>query len=265
MPEGHSVHRVAKLFRENLVSQSVKISSPQGRFASAARLVSGQVLLDSRAIGKQMFLTFDNDLSIRIHLGIYGKWQFQELDGSIPKPVGQVRARFLGGNFLADLRGPTACEVLTPEEVKKLEARLGPDPLSNKPSNSEAVRFVKNVHSKKAPIGALLMDQSVISGIGNVYRAELLFRNRLNPYMPGNLVPEQVLLEIWLDAVKLMKIGVRRGVMLTRDDFLTGKVLAEDRHFVYKREGLECRVCGSRIQLETLLSRKLYFCPDCQR
>lgn len=266
MPEGHSVHRTANVFREKFLDKKLTVISPQGRFASDAKKVSGRKLVQSFAHGKQLFLDFDNDLAIRIHLGIYGKWSFLDVPLSkAPEPVGQVRARFGSSTALADLRGPTVCEVIEQDKVRAVLERLGPDPLSSGTGNEQALRFVERVRSSNAPIGALLMNQQVISGIGNVYRAELLFRAGLNPYLPGKTVPEEILLAIWDDAVKLMRIGVKRGVMLTRDDYLSGRVLAEDRHFVYKREGLSCRVCGKKISLEEMVGRKLYFCPKCQK
>ena len=79
MPEGHSIHRVANTFSADYLNSKVKVFSPQGRFESDAKLVSGRKLVESTAVGKQLFLTFDNDLTIGIHLGIYGKWNFYKV------------------------------------------------------------------------------------------------------------------------------------------------------------------------------------------
>jgi endonuclease VIII len=266
MPEGHSIHRVANTFGRDYLNSKVKIFSPQGRFESDAKLISGRRLIESTAVGKQLFLGFDNELTLRIHLGIYGKWNFYKVPLSkAPEVWGTVRARFGVSNFSADLRGPTVCEVIDQAGVDLVLKRLGPDPLNPDPTGSEALKFVSKVSSSKAPIGALLMNQAVISGIGNVYRAELLFRAGLNPKTPGDRLSEDQLLSIWYDAVTLMRIGVKKGVMLTRDDFLTGRVLPEDRYFVYKREGLACRMCNKKVAVEEFLARKLYFCPKCQK
>jgi endonuclease-8 len=266
MPEGHSIHRVANTFRSDYLDSKVKVFSPQGRFESDAKLVSGRKLVQSTAIGKQLFLGFDNELTLRIHLGIYGKWNFYKVPISkAPEVWGAVRARFGVRNFSSDLRGPTVCEVIGKDGVDLVLKRLGPDPLNPDPTGSEALKFVTKVRSSKAPIGALLMNQAVISGIGNVYRAELLFRAGLNPKTQGDKLSEDVLLSIWDDAVKLMRIGVKKGVMLTRDDHLTGRVLVADRYFVYKREGLPCRVCNKKVVVEEFLARKLYYCPKCQK
>jgi endonuclease-8 len=266
MPEGHSIHRVANTFRKNYLESKVKVSSPQGRFESDAKLISGRKLIESTAIGKQLFLGFDNKLTLRIHLGIYGKWNFYDVPlAKAPEVWGQVRARFGASSFSADLRGPTVCEVIDQEAVNLVRRRLGPDPLNPDPTGSEALKFVSKVKSSKAPIAAALMNQAVLSGIGNVYRAELLFRAGLNPQTPGERLSEDQLLGIWDDSVKLMRIGVKKGVMLTRDDFLTGRVLVADRYFVYKREGLPCRVCNKKVVVEEFLARKLYYCPSCQK
>ena len=266
MPEGHSVHRTANKLAELFVDSKVKVFSPQGRFAEQASLVSGKKLVESTAIGKQLFLGFDNKLTIRVHLGIYGKWNFYDVPLSkAPEVWGQVRARFGSNSASADLRGPTVCEVVDAEDVLTVLRRLGPDPLTPDPSGKEGLRFVSKVRGSAVPIGALLMNQAVISGIGNVYRAELLFRAGISAHKPGNKVSEQDLLAIWDDAVALMKIGVKTGMMLTRAGFLRGRVLVAERYNVYKREGLPCRSCGKKVKLELFYGRKLYWCNTCQR
>lgn len=266
MPEGHTVHRTANEFTKRFGGLPVEVISPQGRFSSGAELISGQVLTASRAIGKQMFLEFANDLTLRIHLGIYGKWRFNAFaDSQLAEPVGQVRARFINANNYADLRGPTVCEVITRDEVAIVEARLGPDPLNPDLTGKEMNRFIERVRKSKTSIGQLLMNQEVISGIGNVYRAELLFRAQIDPYRPGSSIPAEQLEQLWADSVKLLQVGVKKGVMITRDEFLTKNPVKAERNFVYKREGLECRVCSTHVAIEIMATRKLYFCPSCQQ
>jgi endonuclease-8 len=214
-----------------------------------------------------MFLLFDNDLTLRIHLGIYGKWNYHQvadLDSKFPEPVGQVRARFTSELSGADLRGPTVCEVITLDEVAQVENRLGPDPLNPNPKNREAERFIERVSKSRTSIGLQLMNQDVIAGIGNVYRAELLFRAGLSPHTPGNSVSREQLQNIWDDSVKLLKVGVLTGVMITRDELFKKRPKKADRYFTYKREGLPCRVCGTNITIELMASRKLYWCTGCQ-
>jgi endonuclease-8 len=298
MPEGHSVHRIARQFHRNLLGHQVTVSSPQGRFAAGASQLTGSTLVESFAVGKQMFLGFDKGLWLRIHLGIYGAWDFSgelPMDSSIgaprrtrvrmaeaenesaldaaaaafpPEPIGQVRVRLLTDTVCADLRGPTACEVLSRDEVDAVLTRLGPDP-QHDPSEAAGQRFVTAVRKKATPIGLLLMDQSVVAGIGNVYRAEILFRGGLDPYRPGKSVTTDEAWALWHDWIYLLQIGVETGQMMTIDG-LEGaawrKAMANraDRHWVYKREGLPCLKCSTNIRLDTMANRKLYWCPSCQ-
>jgi formamidopyrimidine-DNA glycosylase len=210
-----------------------------------------------------MFLEFDGGAVLRIHLGIYGKWQFHDsADAAI---TGQVRARFTAGEISADLRGPTICEVISKAEAKTVFNRLGPDPLNANPGNREAQRFISRVKSSKSPIGLLLMNQDVIAGIGNVYRAELLFRAQITPHRPGNLCTTEELQAIWDDSVKLLRIGVKTGFMITKEKLFRKNPTKAERNWVYKREGNPCERCGASVQIELMATRKLYWCPGCQK
>lgn len=317
MPEGHSVHRIARQFTRSFTGSPVAVSSPQGRFAQGAERLDGHAIVQARAVGKQMFLEFDNDLWLRVHLGMYGAWDFAgeiavnpvspgerggravKVDGAFedspwsigaprrtrlrmaeseslrqaqgpgeetwpPEPVGQVRVRLLTSTAVADLRGPTVCAVQTIDEVDATIARLGPDPLVDGPDGEE--RFLANVRRRNVAIGQLLMDQEVVAGIGNVYRAELLFRARLDPYRPGKEVPVDVVRELWRDWTHLLTIGVETGQMLTidgltGDDLAAAKASRDDRHWVYHRTGEPCRVCGTPIAMAEMAGRNLYWCP----
>ena len=269
MPEGHTVHRSANDFNRLFAGQPLFVVSPQGRFSAGAALISGVPLTKATAVGKQLFLRFANDLTIRIHLGIYGKWQMRSLDAElegadVPAVVGEVRARFSNPAAVADLRGPTVCEVLTPAEVQQVLKRLGPDPINPDPRGLEAQRFIEKVLASRTTIGQLLMNQAVISGIGNVYRAELLFRAGIEPYTPGNRLTLEQVEALWVDSVALLKVGVKTGFMITRDELTKKRPTKAERNFVYKREGLPCRVCDQEISIAIMATRKLYWCNNCQ-
>ncbi len=294
-------------------------------------MLDGRDAVSVKAVGKQMFLETEGDLWLRVHLGLYGAWDFAgeilidptiasangrmgqtnqrgtDLDSPIldaagenslasigaprrtrvhvrmseqtkgladegtewpPPIVGQVRLRLMTDITAADLRGPTACVLQTPDEMLATIAKLGPDPLVGDPVANEE-RFVLAVRKKSTPIALLLMDQSVVSGIGNVYRAEMLYRARLNPHTPGRDVPEEIVRQLWHDWVRLLAIGVETGQMMTMDDlsptdYRAAMASRDDRHWVYHRAGLPCRVCGTEIALEEIGARKLYWCPRCQ-
>jgi endonuclease-8 len=183
-----------------------------------------------------------------------------------PPPIGQVRARILADDVVADLRGPTVCEVLAPSGVARVRSVLGPDPLVDKEGGD---RFVERCRATATPIGRALMNQKIIAGIGNVYRAEMLFRARLSPFAVTKTLPEETLRELWRDWVSLLGIGVKTGQMMTMDGLTPGQKRAalanrEDRHWVYRRAGEPCRVCATPIVMEMMEARKLYFCPQCQ-
>ena len=189
-----------------------------------------------------------------------------ELDNFPPDPIGQVRVRILTADAVADLRGPTVCEVVSSARVSEILDDLGPDPLVDRKGED---RFLARVKRTGTPIGRALMNQKIVAGIGNVYRAEMLFRARLSPYLPANTLPDETLRALWNDWVGLLKIGVKTGQMLTMDGLTTGQKRAalanrSDRHWVYRRAGEPCRVCGTPIVLDIMEARKLYFCPNCQ-
>ncbi len=272
MPEGHTLHRLAKQHLATFGDQRLAVSSPQGRFAAGAALLDGRELSGVQAHGKHLFLGFapagaprrrSADRWLHVHLGLYGGFTFGA--GAPPEPRGAVRARIVGDAAWADLRGPTACDVLTPEEVAGIRARLGDDPLRR---DADPARAGERVRRSRAPLGALLMQQEVVAGVGNVYRAEALFRGRLDPWMPGRALTVEQWDALWTDLVVLLRDGVRRGRIVTtlpRDrSRRSGTVLREDAFYVYKRTGLPCRICGTPVVSEPMVARTLYRCPVCQ-
>lgn len=357
MPEGHTVHRIARQFTRDLVGHRLAVSSPQGRFAAGAALLDGRELLTSAAVGKQLFLGFSGGHVLRVHLGLYGAWDFSgvvsplvegggavaslgaprvrravrmgegEREGDVgaevedfpPAPVGQVRVRLATEATVADLRGPTACEVLDPAATAAALGKLGPDPaveddVRARMADPRAVAMatgarvdgggdaggdraagedpgvapsavadavvpgpasaadvmVQRLTSRGTPVGQLLMDQAVVAGIGNIYRAELLYRARLDPHVPGKRVPRETARALWDDWSVLLADGIRTGVMITREDLDdAGRAVAlvdpDERHWVYGRAGEPCRTCGTLVVVEEMAGRKLYWCPTCQR
>ncbi|MFI2294107.1 Fpg/Nei family DNA glycosylase [Isoptericola sp. NPDC019571] len=336
MPEGHTVHRLARALGGLFGGETLAVSSPQGRFAGGAALLDGRRLVAAEAWGKQLFCGFAPDLSdawptgvdgtsdragdvrwLRVHLGLYGAWSFAG-DGSAdvvhaigaprrrigerestpadggdagvavdaagewapPAPRGAVRLRLLGAHAVADLTGPTACEVLTGAEKAAVEARLGPDPVRH---GGDAARtaFVERVRRSRVTVGQQLMDQAVIAGVGNIYRAEALFRAGVDPLRPGRDVPAAVLAAVWDDLVVLMRDGADRGAIVTtrpehrvadgggrvtrqNTDGDADAVPRDASFYVYHRDGLPCRVCGAPVLTKELAGRNLFWCGVCQ-
>jgi formamidopyrimidine-DNA glycosylase len=368
VPEGHTVHRLARTFDSLYAGQVLRVISPQGRFADGAAVLSGRRLVASEAWGKQLFLGFapadgsptdvspievlpsdgsgaeaagatsvSGTLWLRTHLGLYGAWTFAgapdapevahaigaprkrigerettpvvppsavepsspvepsslvepgETGGwTVPEPRGQVRVRLLGDHAVADLTGPTACEVITTEEKAAVQARLGPDPIRD---DADPDAFVAAVGRSRVTIGQQLMDQAVIAGVGNIYRAEALFRAGVDPLRPGRDVPAGTVRAIWDDLVVLMRDGAARGAIVTtrpadrsrqarpaeaarpgesrvqtrqNTDGLPDAVPSDEAFYVYHRDGLPCRVCGTPVLVKELAGRNLFWCPTCQ-
>jgi endonuclease-8/formamidopyrimidine-DNA glycosylase len=268
MPEGHTIHRLAAEHQRMFGGRRVGASSPQGRFAGGAGLLDGRVLVDADAHGKHLLLDFGDDRVLHVHLGIYGKYVFGE--GPPPAPVGLVRLRLVAaGAGWADLRGPNTCEILTPGEVKLLRDRLGPDPLRRDADPRVAFRRISR---SRTPIAVLLMDQSVIAGPGNIYRAEVLFRQGVDPRTPGRELSAARWAAIWDDLVALMAEGVRAGRIDTVRPEHTPEAMGRpprvDGHggevYVYRRAGQPCLVCGTPVATVELAARNLFWCPRCQ-
>ncbi len=281
MPEGHTVHRLAAAFAAQFAGKQVEASSPQGRFADGAAMLDGRMLLAAEAHGKQMFLGFSEELWLRVHLGLYGMWRFagDGLEGIgrrraklsddtaefPPEPRGAVRLRLLAGRHLADLSGPTACALQSSAERAAFMARLGDDPLRQ---DGDPARAYAKLHASRAPLGLLLMRQDIVAGIGNIYRAELLFRARLEPHRPGRELAQPMWRRLWTDLAGLLREGVRTGRIVTTESRhrprRSGTVGRDAATYVAHRAGLPCRVCGSKVLAEPLGGRTLYWCATCQ-
>lgn len=267
MPEGHILHRLARLHRRRFAGRPVAVTSPQGRFAADAAIVDGQVLVSAEAYGKHLFHDYGARGTVHVHLGLYGA--FGEGAGPAPVPVGQVRMRLVGSTHWTDLRGPTRCELLDPQQVDAIKGRLGPDPLRR---DADPELAWQRISRSRTSIAGLLMDQSVLAGVGNVYRAEILFRHGVDPRLPGRQLDPGLWREIWSDLAELMRAGARTGRIDTvaADDLpeVTGRAPRNDRHggevYVYRRAGLPCLRCGTAVAHSALAGRNLYWCPVCQ-
>jgi endonuclease-8 len=262
MPEGNEVHRFARLHAETFAGKTICVESPNGRFADAA-LLTGRKLKAVVARGKHLGYNFGRDRKLHIHLGRFG--DFTEGKMPFPEPKGALRMRWSTKTDWLELRGAIDCSVYTEQQWQALEERLGAGPLA--PETDPASAFAK-VRKANLAIAALLMDQTVFAGIGNIYRAELLYRARQNPFVPGKEVSDQILNAIWRDAVKLMPDGmVDRRIVTTRPKdrpHSKGKALREETHYVYRRHGKPCFVCGNKIHRVQMAGRTLYWCPTCQ-
>src|SRR5277367_3460924 len=292
MPEGNEIHRWAVRHEAAFGGKTVRVDGPQGRFTDSA-VIDGRKLERVMAVGKHLGYDFGRDRILHVHLGLQG--DFTEGPGPLPEVRGALRLRMWnaaavkkaagsdgskphrwyseddGTDNLApekiawvELRGPMDCSISSRELWEKLLERLGPDPLNG----DGAAKFVARVAKSRKTIGELLMDQSVAAGVGNILRAELLYRARQSPFTPGREVEERALRSIWKDAGVLMKAAmVDRRIVTTRlkdRPHKKGQALKEEAHYVYRRQGRPCFVCGTKILTKVMAGRNLFWCPVCQ-
>jgi endonuclease-8 len=268
VPEGHTIHRLAKDYAAAFLGRKTQVTSPQGKFSEAAELLNGAKLTHTEAHGKHLFLRFRPTDWIHIHLGLFGKVNFGAHPA--PPPTDTVRLRLANNTAYVDLRGPTTCALITPTEKQSIHDRLGPDPLRDDATPHTAYQRISR---SRTTIAALLMDQKIIAGVGNVYRAEVLFRHHIDPYRPGNTITPTEWDAIWQDLVDLMHEGVKNNRIDTVRPEHTPEAMGRpprvDDHggevYVYRRANLPCHICGGEIRTADLAARNLFWCPTCQK
>ena len=274
MPEGHTLRRLADDLDAAFAGHRLRVGSPQGRFEAEAALLDGSVLQGAESAGKHLFVDLDGDHIVHVHLGLIGSFDVTTGAADLPAPVGQVRLRLAapypdGTWAYADLRGATRCALITPERRDEVIAGLGPDPLR---ADADPDVAWQRIRRSDRSIGDLLMDQAVLAGVGNVYRAEVLFRHRIHPLRPGRTLRRGQFAAIWQDLVELMAEGVRTGRIDTVRPEHTpeamGRPPRKDDHggevYVYRRTGQPCFVCGATVRTDVLKARNSFWCPRCQ-
>ena len=270
MPEGHKTHRIAIDQTEWIGGQTLRITSPQGRFRGDARKVTGRTLDRVEAIGKHLFYHFrprpsDSDATgdrlVHVHLGRYGAYRIEPLPP--PKPVGQIRMRIVASAMTIDLRGPTRCRVVGAVERQSIADRLGPDPLAGGRKRD----VYSAIEASPKPIAALLLDQSVVAGVGNIFRAEMLFEAGIDPRVSGQQLGRERFDRLWKILVKQMRTGLKYGKIVTVTRREAGRPLEEvngrDRFRIYGQT--HCPRCNAVIERADIASRTMYWCPRCQR
>jgi endonuclease VIII len=269
VPEGHTIHRLALDHTKDLGGQTLNVSSPQGRMADGAALVNGLVLAKIDPIGKHLFYRFGDKnpkraTTIHVHLGLFGKFTRHKLPA--PEPRDTVRMRLLGSSIGVDLTGPTDCRVMDLAEETTIRERLGPDPIR---LDSDPEKAWDRLRKRKSTIGEALMDQKVMSGVGNVYRAESLFVHGIHPNRPANQVDRWEFDALWTTIVAMLRQGVKdkRIITVALDELESfgvprSKLRGKEAVYVYKKD--RCIRCETEIDRWDLAGRWAYACPTCQ-
>jgi endonuclease VIII len=257
VPEGHTIHRAARDQIPMLVGQKLQVASPQGRFWEGAALLDGETCTGIDAYGKHLLYRFGNDLALHIHLGLFGRFRMAATPATAPR--GAVRVRLESACHVVDINGPACCETIDPVQSAALIARIGPDVLR---ADADPERAWARIARSRMAIGQLLMDQSVIAGIGNIYRSEILWRQRIHPTTPGASITRDMFDRIWTDAVQLLAIGVERNAIITVDAVKPGHGRYRERVNIFGKTTCPC--CAQPITSFELAARRVFACPVCQ-
>ena len=261
MPEGNVIHRLARAHDRDLAGRRLAVSAAQKRFAKEARALDGRMFERAEARGKHLFHHWRRGPIVHIHLGMFGDFYRRELPAPPLRPT--VRLRLASRTAVWDLIGPPTCEIVTEDEYAAILARLGPDILSARP---DARRALERLKGTDAPIAHALLDQRIVSGIGNIYRAEALYINGLHPLRPASSLTMDELQKLWTTVRRMMRRGVARPRISTiepADRIRARRAEPDGRSFYVYGESL-CLRCGSSVRSFPLSGRTMYACPVCQ-
>jgi endonuclease-8 len=243
VPEGHTIHRLARDHAGWFAGREVRVSSPQGRFSAAATQLDGQRLVATDAYGKHLFHRYDDGRSVHVHLGLFGKVFHHALPArtAAPEPRDTVRYRVATAGrddgHAIDLVGATACDLLTEPEVEAIVDRLGPDPIRD---DADPERAWAALQRRSVGVGRALMDQSVLAGVGNVYRCEVLWACEVHPLAPVGLLPQSTCVELVRTSAEMLRANLHHSARITTTDTPGGLA-------VYGRNHQPCERCGGII------------------
>lgn len=261
MSEGDTVGRIAAVVGETLVGQVVVAA--RGRAGgSALHRVVGQQVVEVSARGKHLLMTFGGGLTLHTHLGMHGSWHTYR--------AGE-RWRRAAARAVAVVEVPdSVCVCFDAPTIELVEtralaihprlSRLGPDLLAREPDIDGALARLRHARLAAVPIGAALVDQRAVAGLGNVYRSELCFLERIDPATPVVDVGDDTLRRLLHRGASLLAANARGGRRVTTAPGVAGPTYA------YGRTGRPCRRCSTPIRSRVSGDppRREYWCPTCQ-
>ncbi len=269
MPEGDTLHRTAAGLRPYLLGRTVISARAQGPgpVPQVGRVVDRRI--DSiEAQGKNLLIRFDGGLEIRTHLRMNGSWHRYRPDERWRRSPSRARLVLeVAGSVAVCFDAPvvelfeTRTEALHPSL-----SRLGPDVLADHFDAAEARRRLREPSRSAMEIGVALLDQTALAGIGNVYKTEILWIERVSPFLPVGDLDDATLDRLLTTARRLMLANVDRARGPERIT-TSGDRNAPDALYAYRRTGRPCRRCGTPIAARSQgmdLPRRTYWCPACQ-
>jgi endonuclease-8 len=260
MPEGDTVWLAARHLDKALTGRVLTRSDFRvPRYANTD--LTGRAVTRTRPRGKHLLTEVDGGITVHTHLRMDGTWRIRPAAERLP---GDYRIRLVLANEAWQAVGRLlgVVEVLPTEQVDRVVGHLGPDLLGPDWDTAEAVRRLRAAPER--PVGEALLDQRNLAGIGNLYKAEVLFLRGLDPWRPAGSVDD---LESVVDlARRLLDANKERWEQAT-----TGNLGRGEDTWVYRRAGRPCRRCGTRIRVHRPggqsgdpEERITFWCPHCQ-
>jgi len=253
MPEGDVVWSTARRLHEALAGRALTRSDFRVPRLATADL-TGDVVTETVARGKHLLTRTKSGLTIHTHLRMEGTWRVRPAAEKV-RDSHWIRLLLANENWQAIGYQLGVVELIRTSEEAKVTGHLGPDLLGPDWDRDEAVRRLSAEPDR--PIGEALLDQRNLAGIGNVYKAEVLFLRGLSPWQPtGDVADIGALADL---AKRLLEANKERFGHIT-----TGSMRRGEEHWVYGRQGRPCRRCGTPIRSAGQQDRITFWCPSCQ-
>ncbi len=266
MPEGDTIHRTAVVLRRVLAGQLVtgfEIANPKVSAAARREEIVGRAVKAVESNGKHLFIHFatPNEVVLHTHMKMSGVWHVYRPGERWWEPESEARVVIRTAEVVAPCFHPPIVELLLAKELglHRVVGRLGPDIIRDEFDVDEALRRLREKPDRD--IATALLDQAVISGIGNVFKVEALFLGKTSPWAQVRDLDDEKLREIVGHARKLIRLNRDGGDRRTRF-----ALNASERMWVDERAGLPCHVCGTRVESGWHPDevRKSWYCPTCQ-
>ena len=266
MPEGDTIYRAAQTLRGALAQRTVidfTTRVPQIQALGPQRLI-GQRVGDVESRGKHMLIWFQpSDLVLHSHMRMSGSWHLYRTGERWRKGEHLARAVIAVEGWTAVCFAAPVCQLLTRSQLEQLPAvaSLGPDALDDATDLTEARRRLDL--RGEMTIGEALLDQGVLAGIGNVFKSEVLFIHRVDPWTSVAQVPPEERDALLATSEQLLKRNVEPGVI---GRTTTQEATPSGRLYVYGRARRPCARCATpiRVARQGVHGRSTYWCPRCQ-
>jgi endonuclease-8 len=271
MPEGDTLARIAVALRPYLAGRVVTGARARLPGPQVSRIV-GQKIDAVDAAGKNLLIKFDGGLELRTHLGLHGSWHRYRPGETWRRPPSRAALVIEVPGAIAVCFDAPVVELFErrAEVVHPTISMLGPDLVAAEFDQAEAVRRLREPARAGTAIGEAVLDQRALAGIGNVFKSEVLFMEKVDPFAAVGTLDEPTIERIVSTARELLKDNARPEAAAGRTttvDLKTGARLAPSRLWVYDRAGRPCHRCGTIIEAGpqgTELPRTTYWCPSCQ-